>query len=175
MDNSGLKIRPFNADDANVFYRWYHLDELKPYFRGFIGGMSLEQCAQAPKYMRAHLLVLTDGTNYNEELYGLASFADTDLITKSYKFGIFVEPGHHNKGIGATFTKKAIQWAFETMNADRVFAELLAANDFLNRAAQKYGFTLEGKKRKSCFFEGQLQDELVYSITREDYQRGLYG
>lgn len=162
-----LYLRPFNPDDAKIFYRWYHDKRLASYFRGFVSGISIEQCRQAPKFMKAHILVGCESDTHRP--IGAATYADTDLILRIYRMGLLVDPDYQHKDYGRFITTESIAWAFERMNAHKVVAEMLTHDQRLIAGCEKAGFVLEGTRRSSCYFQGAYHDEHVYSMLREDF------
>ena len=161
-------FRPFNSDDARTFYRWYHDPRLAAYFRGFTHGASLQQCANAPDYMQAHILV---GEDSDGQLLGAITFADRDRILRIYKMGLFVDPDQQHQGVGRELLELGLEWAFDRMNAHKVVAEFMARDGRIIKGAKEAGFTEEGVSRQSCFFNGVLHDEVIISILQSEYDR----
>ena len=163
-----LYLRPFNADDAKIFHRWYHDERLSAYFRGFVSGISLEQCRQASRFMKAHILVGCDSETHRP--VGATTFADSDLVLRVYKMGMLIDPEHQHKSYGRHLTFQSVTWAFEKMNAHKIFIEMLTSDKRLVGGSEKAGFVFEGTKRQSCYHNGIIQDEHLYSMLRPEYE-----
>lgn len=163
-----LKIRAFNASDGKTWYDWYHAPALARYFRGYINGVTLEQCCSAPILMRAHILM---GFDENDTPVGAITLADTDKVLRIFKLGLLVDEKNHFKGYGKELMDYGVKWAFKTMAAHKIFAEILSDDTRIIRGCELSGFQYEGTSRKSIFFDGQFHDEVIYSILGSEYGR----
>lgn len=159
-------LRPFNTSDGAAWYSWYHDPELKRYFRGYTAGASLEQCCNAPHLMKAHILI---GLNADGDRVGAVSFADTNRILRVFRFGLLVDPQFQHQGYGKDLLAQGLAWAFDTMNAHKVFHEVIADDQRIHDGAAIAGFTVEGVSRQSVYLDGNFHDEVVSSILREEY------
>lgn len=161
-----MQIRPFNASDGQAWHAWYHDERLAHYFRGYTQGVTLEQCCNAPYLMKANILV---GIDADGNRVGAVSLADTDRIIRIYRFGLLVDPGFQGFGYGKDLTEGALNWAFGTMNAHKVYGEILEKDSRIIGGSFLAGFEIEGVKKKSVYLNGEYHNEVVISILREDY------
>lgn len=159
-------LRPFNTGDGPTWYDWYHDSRLERYFRGYTSGASVEQCCNAPYLMKAHILI---GLNADGERVGAVSFADTNRILRIYRFGLLVDPNKQHQGYGKELTEQGLAWAFDTMNAHKVFYEVISDDKRILDGSSHAGFTVEGTLRQSIYLGGRYYDEEVRSILREEY------
>ena len=61
-----------------------------------------------------------------------------------------------------------LQWAFDTMDLNRVQAEADTRNGASARVLEKLGFVLEGTLREDCVVNGVVSDSWVYGLLRRD-------
>jgi RimJ/RimL family protein N-acetyltransferase len=61
-----------------------------------------------------------------------------------------------------------LQWAFDTMDLNRVQAEADTRNGASARVLEKLGFVLEGTLREDCVVDGVVSDSWVYGLLRRD-------
>lgn len=162
-------IRPFNSGDAKTFYRWYHDKRLSHFYRGFIYGVSLEQCKNAVELLKGHILVGLHPETC--EPVGAVTLADRDRILRVYKLGLLVDPDHQHQNYGKDLLTYGLKWAFETMNAHRVVAEVICEDDRTMNGVRKAGFIAEGLSRQTMYLDGKYYDEAVFSMLRPDYER----
>lgn len=169
-------IRQFNADDAFAFYCWYHDKRLSHFFRGFLTGVSLEQCKNAPQFLRGHILVgvLEGNEPYatpedKDRLVGAVTLADRDPILRIYKLGLLVHPEFQQHGLGKDLMAAGIEWSFNTMNAHKIMLEILDQDQRVITGAEAAGFTREGLSRKSAYLDGKFCNEVIFSMLREEY------
>ena len=77
------------------------------------------------------------------------------------------EAGGH--GFATEAAGAMVQLAFTEMNAHRVEARLDARNTSSARLLERLGMRLEGHLRETEFVKGEWTDELVYGITRDEW------
>lgn len=164
-----ITLHAFNAADGPTWHRWYHDKRLENYFRGYIQGVTVEQCCNAPFLMKSHILV---GTNECGDTVGAASFADTDKILRIFKFGLLVDPDVQYHGYGKVIMEQGLKWAFNTMNAHKVIADFLEQETRLFRGAELSGFKSEGVSRKSVYLNGEFHNETRIAILKDEYEQG---
>jgi len=64
-----------------------------------------------------------------------------------------------------------VDYLFLSRNIRRIQAEVLSVDVASQRVLEKAGFTREGIKRKSSFVKGLWQDDIVFSILREEWAK----
>ncbi|MFL6060206.1 MAG: GNAT family N-acetyltransferase [Marmoricola sp.] len=70
----------------------------------------------------------------------------------------------------ATETARAVlQWAFDTLDLNRVQSETDTRNTPSARVLEKLGFQLEGTLREDCIVNGDVSDSWVYGLLRRDW------
>ncbi|MGH3507673.1 MAG: GNAT family N-acetyltransferase [Nocardioidaceae bacterium] len=63
-----------------------------------------------------------------------------------------------------------LQWAFETLDLDRVRAETDTRNVASARVLEKLGFVREGTLREDCVGNGEVSDSWVYGLIRREWR-----
>ena len=94
---------------------------------------------------------------------------------KEYKaeIGFVLNPIYWNKGIITEASKAVIVYAFEILGLSRLGYGYFLFNDRSKRVSEKLGFTYEGILRKKFKnYDGEIIDEVISSITKEDYFNG---
>jgi RimJ/RimL family protein N-acetyltransferase len=71
----------------------------------------------------------------------------------------------------ATETARAVvQWAFDTLDLNRVQAETDTRNLASARVLEKLGFLREGTQREDCIVDGEVSDSWVYGLLRREWR-----
>ena len=94
---------------------------------------------------------------------------------KEYKaeIGFVLSPKYWNKGIMTEAAKAVIVYAFEILNIGRLTYGYFIFNERSKRVCDKLEFTFEGILRKKFKnYDGQIIDEAVSSIIKEEYFNG---
>ena len=63
-----------------------------------------------------------------------------------------------------------LQWAFDTLDLNRVQAETDTRNAASARVLEKLGFVREGTLREDCVVNGEVSDSWVYGLIRREWQ-----
>ena len=62
-----------------------------------------------------------------------------------------------------------LQWAFDTLDLNRVQAETDTRNVASARVLEKLGFVREGTLREDCVVDGDVSDSWVYGLLRREW------
>ncbi|HEU5354359.1 MAG TPA: GNAT family protein [Actinocrinis sp.] len=73
-------------------------------------------------------------------------------------------------GYATEAARALLQWAFDTLDLNRVQAEADTRNMASARVLEKLGFVLEGTLREDCVVNGDVSDSWVYGLLRRDWQ-----
>src|SRR5207253_9733268 len=63
-----------------------------------------------------------------------------------------------------------LQWAFDTLDLNRVQAEADTRNAASARVLEKLGFVREGTLREDCVVNGEVSDSWVYGLIRRQWR-----
>ena len=63
-----------------------------------------------------------------------------------------------------------LQWAFDTLDLNRVQAETDTRNGASARVLEKLGFVREGTLREDCVVNGDVSDSWVYGLLRREWR-----
>jgi ribosomal-protein-alanine N-acetyltransferase len=63
-----------------------------------------------------------------------------------------------------------LQWAFDTLDLNRVQAEADTRNAASARVLEKLGFVREGTLREDCIVDGEVSDSWVYGLLRREWR-----
>jgi RimJ/RimL family protein N-acetyltransferase len=103
------------------------------------------------------------------ELLGSVSLHSIDREQETAEIGYWTTPAARGRGVAGRAVDAACRWAFATLPVERI--ELLHAveNAASRRVAERAGFTLEGRLRRSYrYADGRKHDELLWSRLSDD-------
>jgi RimJ/RimL family protein N-acetyltransferase len=63
-----------------------------------------------------------------------------------------------------------LQWAFDTLDLNRVQAETDTRNVASARVLEKNGFVREGTLREDCVVNGEVSDSWVFGLIRREWR-----
>jgi RimJ/RimL family protein N-acetyltransferase len=82
-------------------------------------------------------------------------------IRHAVTLGMSVDQDWRRQGIGSQLMAQAIAWAKSTGIISRIELAVFERNEKAIRLYQKFGFEIEGKRRKAIFREGEYLDGLI--------------
>jgi len=101
---------------------------------------------------------------------GCTGLHQIDWRSRHAAFGITVGPAQHwGKGYGTEATRLMVQYAFDTLNLNRVWLHVLEYNERGIRCYEKVGFKKEGLLRQEHFRDGRYWDTHLLAILRDEW------
>lgn len=109
---------------------------------------------------------------------GVAGLTDIRPVHKTAEFSILIGSEYQRKGYATQALKEVLKYGFTQLKLNLIFGETFAypAKHGINpgaRAYEKLGFTCEGRLRSRYFKDGMYVDSLIYSITKDEFDRSL--
>ncbi len=163
-------LRPWRAGDeaslaenANNHKVWRNLGDLFP---------NPYSLADAEKYL-AHTATQKNEHNYAIEVNGLAAGGISLRLQKGIEnrganIGYWLGEAHWGRGIVTEAVQALTAFGFEQLDLLRVSAKVFEWNPASRRVLEKAGFSLEGRERKAISKDGQIIDQFLYAIVRDD-------
>jgi [ribosomal protein S5]-alanine N-acetyltransferase len=86
---------------------------------------------------------------------------------KRAEVGYWLVPGARGRGIGRTAVSLLVDWAFATLDLDRIEITTTPDNEAAKRLAESVGFTAEGVMRARNLERGRRVDVLLLARLRD--------
>ena len=103
---------------------------------------------------------------------GSTAFFRIDWVGRMAIFYIAIaEKENWNKGFGKESTKLMVDYAFATLNLNRIQLHVSTENDRAIDVYEKVGFKREGILREAMFFENHYVDFYVMGMLKSDWQK----
>lgn len=100
---------------------------------------------------------------------GIGIHPQDDIHRKNAELGYWLGEPFWGQGIVTRAIKQAVNFAFNTLYIDRVFARPFETNIPSQKVLEKNNFILEGRFEKVLIKDGVLLDELIYAIRRKNW------
>jgi RimJ/RimL family protein N-acetyltransferase len=105
---------------------------------------------------------------------GSVSVHSVDVVQNDAEIGYWTTPAARGQGAAARAVDAACRWVFATLPVDRIELCHAVENAASARVAEKAGFTLEGRLRRSYRYgDGVKHDELLWARLADDPAPGL--
>jgi RimJ/RimL family protein N-acetyltransferase len=103
------------------------------------------------------------------ELAGSVSLHSIDRGRGVAQIGYWTVPRARGRGVAPAVVGRACRWAFDSLPVDRIELCHAVENTASGRVAEKAGFVLEGRLRRSfCYGDGRTHDELLWARRAGD-------
>ncbi|MGO3153685.1 MAG: GNAT family N-acetyltransferase [Galactobacter sp.] len=169
-----LTLRRFTDQDGGELYRLHSdADTLKywdssPWVRPEQAARFLERSQRAADEERAVYLAvdLTEEARF----LGWCTFSTWNPEFKTGELGYCFLPENWGQGYATEASVAVLDWAYDTLDLNRVQSEVDTRNPASARVLEKLGFTLEGTLRENCVVDGVTSDSWLYSILRREWE-----
>ena len=101
---------------------------------------------------------------------GLAAFHRIDWVGRMAIFYIAIaDTENRSKGFGGEATKLIMDYAFNTLNFNRVQLHVVSENEKAIKIYKKIGFEIEGTLRQAMYRDGKYHDFYVMGLLKDDF------
>ena len=169
--NERVVLRPLSLEDTDSIVRWRNADFVKKnlytqdeltseqhieYFHRFV---ETQKVIQFIISVQENDLSLDIGTTFLKNI---------DKHNKKAEYGVFIgEKDALGKGFGKIATKLTLDYAFISLDLNRVYLSVFADNVSAIKAYEKSGFFVEGKLIQDHLRCDGYADVIIMGITRE--------
>ncbi len=101
---------------------------------------------------------------------GIVSIVNINKTHKTSDWGFYIyDTSLRGKGIGTSVLEKLINYAFNSLNIDKLNCEAIITNIQVHKLYQKVGFKEEGIKRKNIIKNGERMDVIQYGLLKSEW------
>jgi diamine N-acetyltransferase len=105
----------------------------------------------------------------NDIYQGTISLKNVDTDANTAEYSIALRYDSQGKNVGTFATKEILEYAFNRLNLNRVYLNVLAENVNAIKLYEKCGFIFEGEFKEHIKVQGQLKNLRWYGILKENY------
>lgn len=103
-------------------------------------------------------------------LIGNCGFHSLNWRVRKAELGIVIgDKSQWDKGYGTEAVRVLVDWAFGTLNLNRVELAVYARNARAQRAYTKAGLVVEGTLRQASYYNGRYDDVIQMAVLRQDW------
>ena len=168
-----LRLRPFTeADSDAVFALGSNLRVMR-----YWDAPPWSERAQAERFIARSLQMTEEGSGARLAIehiadgvfIGWCGFFRWNPEYRSAGMGYCLAEAAWGQGIATEAAGAVLQWAFDTLDLNRVQAEADTRNRASERVLEKLGFMREGVLREDCIVNGEVSDSSVYGLLRREW------
>lgn len=108
--------------------------------------------------------------NETGSFVGTIHFNDTDAKNGVFDMGIKILQQYQQKGYAKDAYRVMLRYGFHELRFHKANADLLSINHASAKLHESLGFIKEGVRRKTVYTNGTYHDQLLYGLTREEFE-----
>ena len=113
------------------------------------------------------------GIVFNDKLIGTVGFTSINLKTNVGEIGYVLNRSLWGKGIASEAVREVLKFGFSVLGFDRVEAIILPENKRSRALLTRCLFSFQEFRNASVLIKGMYRDVEVFSITKEQYFKGI--
>ena len=175
LHTARLRLRPFDGTDADHLFALHSSARVLRYW----DAPTWSERERAERFIEACHRMAAEGTGArlavdrlaDGTFIGWCSLSRWNPDHRSASLGYVLDDVAWGHGYATEAGRALLQWAFSTLDLNRVQAETDTRNVASARVLEKLGFVREGTLREDCVVNGEVSDSWVYGLIRRDWQQ----
>ncbi len=175
LHSARLLLRPFTEADKDVIFAL----QSNPVVLRYWDAPPWKERAQADRFIAVSKQMEQEGSGARLAIeraadgvfIGFCSLFKWNPEFRSAGIGYCLAESAWGQGIATEAAGALLQWAFNTLDLNRVQAEADTRNTASGRVLEKLGFVREGTLREDCIVGGEVSDSWVYGLLRRDWKQ----
>jgi len=162
------RYRNMRAEDLPMVRNWRNAPQIKKYFfsQNKISAIEHEEWFYRNCNEPSHHLMVFE---QDELPLGFLQLICYQQEAKNYEWGFYIAPTYLGQGHGKTLVKKALEFAFITLGAEKVKGKVLEGNSISEKIHKVLGFKQEGYLRNECVINQQLKNIFYYGLLKSEW------
>jgi RimJ/RimL family protein N-acetyltransferase len=173
LDTKRLQLRSFTEADADDLFAL----QSNPHVLRYWDSPPWVDRASVERFLAGCRQVAEDGTGARVAIertgdgafLGWCTFNSWNPDFRSASLGYCLTEASWGRGYATEAARALLQWAFDTLDLNRVQSETDTRNVASARVLEKLGFVREGTLRENCIVNGDVSDSWVYGLLRRDW------
>jgi RimJ/RimL family protein N-acetyltransferase len=174
LHTARLRLRPFADADADALFALHSSAHV---LRSWDSPPWRER-ARAERFIAACRRMADEGTGARLAMnrasdgafIGWCSLTGWNPDYRSARLGYCLDDAAWGRGYATEAAHAVLQWAFDTLDLNRVQAEADTRNVASARVLEKLGFVREGTLREDCVVSGDVSDSWVFGLLRREWR-----
>lgn len=171
IDGTLTYLRPYEEEDIDLCYLGKNNPEDRQTLFYYKPRTRTQVADEIEQWIDSDELVLfTICRKDDDKAIGQTAFFRLDYISRAAVFYIAIlDPSDWSRGYGSEVTRLMCDYAFSTLNLNRLQLHVSCENERGVRAYKKAGFEIEGTLRQAMYLNNRYVDFYVMGLLRQDY------
>ena len=169
-----LRLRAFTSADADALFALHSSAHVLRYW----DAPPWTEREQAAQFIAACGRIAEEGSGArlaidrapDNAFIGWCGLTQFNRDFHSASMGYCLDDAAWGHGYATEAGRGLLQWAFDTLDLNRVQAETDTRNTASARVLEKLGFVREGTLREDCVVNGEVSDSWVYGLIRRQWR-----
>lgn len=171
-----LRLRKFQYDDWKAIQQWSQDVEANLYDEGDPLAEAEAQDIVQSLLESSRATIRTDyyfmiHRREDDALVGSVYVAVRDETARKAEIGYRIDRQFWGKGYATEAAERVLEFGFDRLDMQRIFAHVLCENIGSVRVLEKIGMQQEGILRQDSYFHGRFWDVCMYGIVVSDWMR----
>jgi RimJ/RimL family protein N-acetyltransferase len=174
LPTARLLLRPVTSADADALFAMHSNAHVLRYW----DSPPWSERARADRFILACQHMADDGSGArlaidrvsDQAFIGWCGLSRWNPDYRSASMGYCLDDVAWGHGYATEAARALLQWAFDTLDLNRVQAETDTRNTASARVLDKLGFVREGTLREDCIVNGEVSDSWVYGLLRREWR-----
>jgi RimJ/RimL family protein N-acetyltransferase len=174
LEGKRVKLGPIKREYIDSFLKWFNDPEITQYLVGFrpmtrmFEEAWMEKLEDRDDTIRFSIVIPNE--DGSEKLIGNCGIHNIDWKNRVADVGIVIgEKELQGKGYGTEAMELLLEYAFNTLNLNRIELLTYVFNERALKSYKKVGFLEEGRKRQFKWSKGKYHDAILMAILAEEW------
>ena len=163
-----MLLRKLELNDAPLMYEWMTASDVNKYFRFDPNKVTIQTCKDFIKNSFTDK-DKTYAIDIDGEYIGSISLKDINQNDRNAEFAISLRSKYRGHGFGQEAIKLLLKIAFDELDLNKVYLNVLADNNRAIALYQSVGFEYEGELKKHIFINGEFKNLKLFAIWKDSY------
>jgi RimJ/RimL family protein N-acetyltransferase len=169
--NNKIRLRKLNENDLDALLKNKYSTS---YERVFEAG--IHDITSVSDYTEYFINSLTKPYQYgieneDKQLVGITRISYTDQRQGTFGIMVLIFDEYHHNGYAYDALDKLLDFAFNELRLNKCNSETIITNTGSIKLHEKIGFKQEGIRRENVFTDGQYFDEVLFGLTRGEFNQ----
>ena len=174
LHTARLRLRPFTGAEADALFALHSSASVLRHW----DAPPWREPVRAERFIAACQQMAEEGTGTrlavdrvdDDAFIGWCSLTRWNPDHRSASISYCFDDAAWGRGYATEAARALLQWAFDSLDLNRVQAETDTRNGASARVLQKLGFMREGTLREDCVVDGEVSDSWVYGLIRREWR-----
>jgi [ribosomal protein S5]-alanine N-acetyltransferase len=174
LHTARLRLWPFTDADADLLFALHSSTHVMRYW----DSAPWKERAHAERFIARCQKTADEGTGVRVAIdrtsdgafVGWCGLTAWNSDYRSASLGYILDDAMWGHGYATEAAHALLQWAFDTLDLNRVQSEADTRNVASARVLEKIGFVREGTLREDCIVNGEVSDSWVFGLIRREWR-----